>query len=991
MPASRGPTGFLGHKKRTCLGWFESPTGVVARVFDHGSPVSKTRVDQSVELTSAPRESSAALLLASVLDSSNDAILSQSLDGTILSWNPSAERLYGWTATEAIGQNIDIMVPESRREELSGIRSRVSNGEILDPCEVVRRRKDGSEIEVSVTIRPISDPDGRVVGVSCVTRDMSGQHRSEQVQAQLASIIESADNAIISFDPEGRVVSWNVGAERLLGYSASEMLGRPYSEVLEGEALEDFKRLFGKAMAGNRVSQYETRRRRRDGTLMEVSVSMAPMLAADGSVVGESAIISDISERKAREREQAEARSLLERAQSVGRIGGWTAGVGPNSPMTCTSETFRIFGIAERPKLTTADFYECVHPDDLAGVRAAVQAAIASIGRYEFEHRIVRPDGTQRWVFEAGDVVADENGTAVEMTGVVQDITDRRETEEKVRGVEHQLRLLAENSRDLIFRYRVVRPYSFEFVSPASLAITGYLPDELYADPDLIDCLMSEEDRELWLQRLLSGHVEKADDLELVRKDGSRIWVSQRVDPVLSATGEVIAVDGITRDISERKAAELQREYEVLHDSLTALPNRALLIDRIEQGLARSGRDHTLVAVLFLNLDRFKLFNDTRGYDSGDAVLMAVANRLVGNARAEDTVGRFSGDEFVVVCEKLRVATDAITIAENTLNCFNSAFDLEDEQVQVKATIGIAISQGEESADKLLRDANLAMNRAKDRGRARCEVFDDTLRAEAVRRFAVEAGLRRALDHDELALVYQPVWSIIEERFVGAEALIRWEDPERGTVSPAEFVPIAEESGLIVPIGRWVLEEACRSLARWSELGHELATCTMSVNISAVQLRSASFTSTLTEVIQATGIDPSLLCLEITESVLMGEVAYYSEALSRVRSFGVRLSIDDFGTGYSSLAYLRRFPADELKIDQSFVADLGSDSYDDPLVAAMIAIGDSLGLRVVAEGVERVEQLTILRDLGCRYAQGYLFARPCRFEACVEHLSGLGH
>jgi diguanylate cyclase (GGDEF)-like protein/PAS domain S-box-containing protein len=785
-------------------------------------------------------------------------------------------------------------------------------------------------------------------------------------------------------------VSWNRGAERLYGYSASEMLGRSYAEILPGDPGEDFAALFGKAMAGERVSQHESRRTRRDGSTIDVSVSVAPIFAPNGSIVGNSAVLHDITERRQREREQEASRSLLEQAQTVGRLGGWNSGVGPNSPLTCTSETFRIFGIAERTDLTTADFYERVHPDDLDLVRAAVQAAIEGAGRYEFEHRIVRPDGTQRWVFEAGDVILDASGTAIEMAGVVQDITDRREAEETAKGAERQLHLLAENSRDLIFRYRVLPPKGFEFVSPASLAITGYTPDELYADADLIDSLVDPTSQELLGERLLSGHVDKTGDLEIVRKDGSRLWVSQRVEPVFGPDGAIVAIDGITRDVTERKAAELRLEHEVLHDPLTGLPNRVLLMDRIEQGLSRSARDEALVAVLFVDLDRFKLFNDSRGHRRGDAVLMAVADRLANHSRAGDTVGRFSGDEFVVVCEKVRVATDAIKIAEHTLSLFDAPFDLDGEEVHVTASIGVAISEAGESADKLLRDADLAMYRAKDRGRARFEVFDDTLRAEAERHSDVEAGLRRAIENHEFALVFQPVWSIAEERFVGAEALLRWQDPERGTVSPAEFVPIAEECGLIVPIGEWVLRQACEALAAWSKMGPRLASCTMSVNVSAAQLRSGTFTAAMEKQVAATGIKPDLLCVEITESVLMGDIAYFSDALARIRSLGARLSIDDFGTGYSSLAYLHRFPADELKIDQSFVADLDSNSFDDPLVGAMIAIGDSLGLRVVAEGVETTEQLAMLRDLGCRFAQGYLFARPCPFDECVEYLKAGG-
>ena len=333
-------------------------------------------------------------------------------------------------------------------------------------------------------------------------------------------------------------------------------------------------------------------------------------------------------------------------------------------------------------------------------------------------------------------------------------------------------------------------------------------------------------------------------------------------------------------------------------------------------------------------------------------------------------------------------ATDAIKIAAHTLNSFNAPLDIDGEEVHVTVSIGITAGEAGQSADKLLRDADLAMYRAKDRGRARYEVFDDTLRAEADRRSTAEAGLRRALDNHEFALVFQPLWSMIEERFVGAEALLRWHDPNRGTISPADFIPVAEECGLIVPIGEWVLEQACTSLARSSLMWPRQAACTMSVNVSAVQLRSRQFTQNLEKLLAANSIEPELLCLEITESVLMGDVDYFSKVLHQLRAIGTRLSIDDFGTGYSSLAYLRGFPVDELKIDRSFIANLDSDPYDATLVAAVIAIGEALGLRVVAEGVETIEELAALRDLGCEYAQGFLFARPCSFDECVELLDG---
>ena len=943
-------------------------------------------VDRSAQFDGLPEEFSAALLLAAVVDSSEDAIISQRLDGTIMSWSSAAERLFGWTTAEAVGRSFQMIVPEARRDEFASITARLAQGERIVHLETARTHKDGSEVQLSLTIAPILAPDGHVVGSLGVAHDITEKQRSEEVRALLAAIVESSEDAIVSLDMDGQVTSWNRAAERLYNYSAAEMIGQRYGEILDKDARDDFNRVFAEVAAGARLSHHETARTRRDGTSFEVSMSLAPILAPDGSIVGEAAVLHNITERQRRERDLAESRTLLEQAERIGHMGGWTSGVVPNAHVTWTKEAYRIFGVAERPNLNSADFFERVHPGDRRRVQAAEIAAISGGPRFEVEYRIVRPDGTQRRVFSAADVITNQSGGPVELAGVMQDVTDRREAEEQARGLERQLRLLAENSRDLIFRYRILPDPGFEFVSPASLTITGYTPEEFYAQPGLVDRLMDPADRDLWPARLRSGRIETAVDLELVRKDDSKIWVNQSLSTVLDANGQVIGMDGITRDITDRKMAELRLEHEVLHDPLTGLPNRVLVMDRIEHELSGTSRDNGSVALLFVDLDRFKVFNDTRGHGFGDAVLRAVACRLVACARSADTVGRFSGDEFVIVCERLPIASDAIRIADHVLNSFAAPFDIEGEEVHVTASIGIATGQGNQSADKLLRDADLAMYRAKDLGRARYEVFDDNLRAEAERRSAGEAGLRRALENHEFALVFQPVWSMAEERFVGAEALLRWHDPERGTISPTEFIPVAEDCGLIVPIGEWVLEQACRSLARSNQAEPRRQPCTMSVNVSAIQLRSRDFTRNLEELISTTGVEPELLCLEITESVLMGDVDYFSKVLHQLRAIGTRLSIDDFGTGYSSLAYLRGFSVDELKIDRSFISSLDSDPYDATLVAAMVGIGNALSLRVVAEGVETAEELAAVGDLGCQYAQGYLLARPCNFDDYMEYL-----
>jgi diguanylate cyclase (GGDEF)-like protein/PAS domain S-box-containing protein len=816
----------------------------------------------------------------------------------------------------------------------------------------------------------------------------AGYNGSESTPAAwlLAAIVESSEDAIVSVHLDSTITSWNRAAEHLYGWTAAEALGQSMSITVPEARREEFPTMLARIAQGERT-HFETTRTRKDGSEVQLSMALSPIRSSDGLVVGGSAIVHDITERVRRENELSASRALLQRAERIGLIGGWTSGISPNAPGVWTREMFRIFGVAERSSVTTADFFDRLHPDDIARVRATQREAITrGEDRFEFECRIVRPDGTQRWVFVAADIVVDEGNAPIEMSGVVRDISDRHDAEEKAREVEGHLRLLAESSPDLIFRYRLVPDPAFEFVSPASLAITGYTPDELYAQPELIDRLVDPTERANRQERILAGQVERASDVEFVRKDGSRIWVGQRLNSVRDKTGRVIGVDGIIRDISERKLAELRLEHEVLHDPLTGLPNRVLLMDRIEQGLQRSARIHAPITVLFLDLDRFKLFNDTGGHSRGDAVLVAVANRLVEHSRAEDTVGRFSGDEFVIICEGLRSPADAIKIAAHTLNSFAGPFQIDGEDVRVKASIGVATGEAGGHADELVRDADLAMYRAKEHGRARYEVFDETLRAEAERRSVLEEGLRRALDNDEFTLAYQPVWSITEGHFVGAEALLRWHDPQRGTIGPAEFIPIAEECGLIVPIGAWVLEQACTSLARWNQMGPRLANCTISVNISSLQLRSREFIRNLKDLIGATSIEPRLLCLEVTESMLMEDVVYFAGVLDELRTIGVRLSVDDFGTGYSSLSYLHRFPIDELKIDQSFVAGLDTDAYDATLVAAVIAIGGVLDCRVVAEGVETAEELVTLRNLGCQFVQGYLLARPCTFGECVEFL-----
>ncbi|HEX7167056.1 MAG TPA: EAL domain-containing protein, partial [Acidimicrobiales bacterium] len=417
--------------------------------------------------------------------------------------------------------------------------------------------------------------------------------------------------------------------------------------------------------------------------------------------------------------------------------------------------------------------------------------------------------------------------------------------------------------------------------------------------------------------------------------------------------------------------------HAALHDPLTGLPNRVLLLDRLEQALERSRRHNHLVAVLFLDLDRFKVVNDSLGHDVGDRLLVAAAQRMTSVLRPGDTATRFGGDEFVVVCEDIEGETDATEIAQRLADALLEPFSLGEHEAFVTVSVGVAIStDADDEASSLIRDADAAMYRAKERGRARAEVFDRGMRAEAIARLETENDLRRAIERDELRVFYQPAVDVASGEMVGCEALVRWDHPEKGLVSPASFIPLAEETGLIGRLTEWVLEEACRQLAEWNATLSLPTDFNVAINLSAREVSEPGLVETIAAVIARHNIDPPQLSLEITETALLQDIDAALGALARLRRLGVTVALDDFGTGYSSLSYLRRLPVDVLKIDRSFVARLGDDGKDRAVVAGMIDLAHALNLTVIAEGVETSAQLHELRLLGCDAAQGWFLARP---------------
>jgi diguanylate cyclase (GGDEF)-like protein/PAS domain S-box-containing protein len=471
----------------------------------------------------------------------------------------------------------------------------------------------------------------------------------------------------------------------------------------------------------------------------------------------------------------------------------------------------------------------------------------------------------------------------------------------------------------------------------------------------------------------------------LVQKDGFEIAIEDNIAPINDSEGRPTGEVVVFHDVTAARQMTLAITHSANHDFLTGLPNRMLLNDRISQAIALAPRHRNQVAVLFLDLDGFKHINDSLGHPIGDRLLQSVAERLVGCVRASDTVSRQGGDEFVVLLSEVDRSEDAAISARRMLQAVAESHAIDDQDLHVTTSIGVSIYPDDGmDAETLIKNADTAMYQAKENGRQGYRFFKPAMNVRAVERQSIEEALRRALKRNEFALHYQPKIDLRTGKITGAEALIRWHHPERGLVAPVDFIPVAEDCGLIIPIGNWVLREACRQARAWLDAG--LPVTTMAVNVSALEFNDDNFLDGVLSILEESGLDPSLLELELTESVLMKRVDSTAFTLQTLRERGIKVAVDDFGTGYSSLSYLRKFPIDSLKIDQSFIRQISADGDDTTIVTAVIEMARSLKLRVIAEGVETVEELTFLQARQCDEAQGYYFSRPVPAEQFAELL-----
>jgi diguanylate cyclase (GGDEF)-like protein/PAS domain S-box-containing protein len=913
--------------------------------------------------------------------------------------SPRVWEILGFDPEELCGRTLQERMPPDEAHRVDAILGPITA--VYAPfafLEHISRHKDGHPVILETSGVPIFDEEGGFRGYRGIDRDITERKRAEEslrkLQREHELILNAVGEGICRVDLDGRIAFANPAAAGLTGWSLDELAGVNLHSVVHHTRPDGTPYPREQCPLYLTLTDQHDRRVdeevfwRKDGTSFPVEYIVTAVHDEQGRTVGGVTVFHDITERRrAVAALQESERRFHEMLQNVKLIAVMLDREG--NIIFCNDFLLELTGWRRSEVQGQSWFDLFLGPEDRQTIASFY---LASIGTGHLpvhrENDIVTRNGGRRRIAWNNTPLRDPDGKVMGAASIGEDITEHRKAEEHLLLWSKVL----ENSVEGIMVTDADN--AIVTVNQAFTRVTGYALEEVRGkNPRLLQAKRQDRGfyQNMWAAITETGHWQG--ELWNRRKNGEVYpqWTS--ISTLRDSQGAITHHIGVFSDITERKAADERIRYLAHYDVLTGLANRTLLQARLEQALAAARRDRTYVALLFLDLDRFKNINDSLGHYSGDTVLQAVGERLRACVREGDTVARLGGDEFVIMLPDLRAGDDAARVAEKVFGAMAHPFFIAGHELNLTLSLGISVypDDGNEIGS-LIKNADAAMYHAKEAGRNNYQFYTGDMNARALEALALENRLRHALERRELLLYFQPQVDLWSGRIIGAEALLRWQQPELGLVPPGKFIPIAEERGLIVPIGDWVLRNACAQNLRWQQQG--LPAMPVAVNISALQFHQKGFVDKVAQAVQQSGLDPRYLELEITESILMRDAEATVAMMRALRAMGLKLSIDDFGTGYSSLSYLRRFPLDRLKIDQSFVRDMAANSDAAAIASVIITLAKTLKLKAIAEGVETQAQLDLLRAQGCDEMQGYYFSKPlpaAEFEGLLKHGQGMNY
>ncbi|MFP4006906.1 MAG: EAL domain-containing protein [Spirulinaceae cyanobacterium] len=929
---------------------------------------------------------------------SNDAIAAFDRHYQFILYNPKFKQEFTAIFGQLPVNRVSVLtllkdLPEEQRKA-QYIIDRALQGEAYTTTETFGDR-DLHRRTYELSLAPILNPQGQIIGVSLVTRNVTQRieaeaqlqalrqqleqrvhqrtaelqqaHQKLEISQRLFRTVTNAAPVLLWMSDEGGEFSFfNQPWLHFTGSTYDESLGQGWIRFLHPDDRERVLQAYRSHFEQRQRVEIEYRLRRADGTYEWLLDRSQPHYSSEGIFEGYIGCCIEIGDRKLTE---AKLKASEERFRLIAE--NMTDLVCLHEPDGCyryispSCETL----LGYKPEtLMNINPYTLFHPEDQKRIKTEGHDPNLQGQNTEITYRLRTQSGEYIWLNTVTKAIVNESGQVTRLLTTSRAVGDRVRAEQALRASQIRLNTIVNNTS-----YGIV--------------IIDRLGKILFANAAAIQLFNRSQEELVGLDLGIPAIADQPAELEIIAHRDRLITVETRIKEI-EWDNEIVNIISL-QDITERKEAEAQLEYRAYYDTLTDLPNRTFFISRLSQAIQRSQQNHTFnFAVLFLDLDRFKIVNDSLGHLVGDRLLVSFAQRLKTILRPLDTVARLGGDEFTILLEDIHSSREATQVAYSINQSLRIPFSVDGMSIVTTVSIGIALSNASYTQPEyLLRDADLAMYRAKEKGRARYEIFDETMHHMAIQQLRLEHDLRLAIKRQEFVAYYQPIINLQTQQLEGFEALIRWQHPQQGLVPPNEFIPIAEETGLIATMGEWMLQQTCHQLRLWQETLPNCKHLRVSVNLSGHQLQEDTLLATIDRVLAQTGIAGSSLKLELTESMLIDNVEEAIALLTKIRDRGIQLSIDDFGTGYSSLSYLHRFPVNTLKIDKSFVSRMGLEGENREIVETIIALARQLDLDAIAEGVETHKQLQQLQALGCKFAQGYYFARPLTAIAATEFIT----